>query len=250
MPLSQTLIGTNCVDPARPFTADRAARLDALPWAGAIGLGLPVLGALLLDPRIGASMIRLAHVAHSVEVHRRPAVGDVLQTTATLAAIRPDTLGELLDVRLETRAGSTVIVDATATLLWRGPRRRDGLTTPMPMPTHAQSDAEVVVVTTDATTGAAMAAVLGDHNPIHVDEDAARQAGLPGPVLPHLGVLAQAAAALGNRGHRLRGHFVRPALVGDTLRVAHQAVGADVAFSVTNQEGVVVIDDGLIGGGA
>lgn len=250
MPLSPSLVGATCTGPARPLSADDVARWHDLHHAGEMGLGLPVLGALLVDPAIGLSMMRLAHVAHAVDVVRRPAVGDVLQTTATLTAIRPDALGELLDVRLETRAAadSVVVVDATATLLLRGPRRRDGIATP-DAPAAAAPVGAVVVIDVDAAAGAAMVSALGDHNPIYVDDDAAAQAGLPGPVLPNLGVLARAASVIAGPVRQLRGRFVRPALVGDTLRVTHWPVDDGVAFRVENQEGVVIVTDGHVGHG-
>jgi hypothetical protein len=248
MPLSPSLVGVTCTGPARPLTAADVARWADLPLVGVAGLGLPVLGALLVDPTIGLSMMRLAHGAHRLDVRRVPDVGEALETTATLAAIRPDPLGELLDVQLTTRSGGDIVIDATATLLLRGPRRRDGLVPPDALVATSPAGA-VIAIATDVPIGAALAAALGDHNPIFVDDDAARQAGLPGPVLPHLGVLARAASAIGRPVRHLRGRFVRPALVGDTLRVTHWSVEDGVAFRVENQEAVVIIDDGHLGGG-
>jgi len=249
MPLLPSLVGIRVVGPPRTITAhDREAWRD-LPLAGAIGFGLPVLGALLVEPRMAISMMRLAVVAYRVDAFASMDVADVVQTAATLTSVAPDALGETFDVHLETSdSAGTVVVDATATILLRGPRRRDGVmaNTGAAPP----STAIPIVVEIDAGQARAVALALGDHNPINVDEDAAHQAGLPGQVLPHLGVLVLAAGRIAPERRRVQARFVRPALVGDTLRISHWPVDDDIGFRVENQEGVVVIDAGRIGGAA
>jgi acyl dehydratase len=249
MPLLPSLVGTRVIGPPRTITAhDRAAWRD-LPLAGAIGLGLPALGALLVEPRMGISMMRLAVVAHRLEAFAGIDVAGVVQTVATLTATAPDALGETFEVHLETRdAGGVLLVDAAATILLRGPRRRDGVMTDTDAAPTASGTP--IIVDIDATQARAVALALGDHNPINVDEDAAALAGLPGQVLPHLGALALAAGRIAPETRRVQARFVRPALVGDTLRISHWGIDDDIGFRVENQEGVVVIDAGRLGGTA
>jgi acyl dehydratase len=248
MPLSPSLVGTRSTGHARILTDDDVAASRELPLMGAIALGLPALGALLVDPALSLSMMRLAGVAHRVALHAPLRAGDIVTTTATLSAIRPDELGEVLDIRLETRgAGGDTVVNATASLLLRGPRRRDGVVV-APAAEVFGPGGDTVVVEVDAARGAALAAGLGDHNPIYVDDDAAAQAGLPGRLVPNLGVLALAGATVDASGRTLRGRFVRPALVGDTLTITHWPVDGGRGFSVVNQEGVVIVVDGTVGG--
>jgi len=249
MPLLPSLVGTRVTGQRRTVTADDVAAAGDFPLASAVGLALPALGALLVDPRVGLSMMRLAEVAHRVDVRVAPRAGDVLQTTATLSAIATDALGETFDVHLETcAADGAVVVDATATILLRGPRRRDGVVADAVV--AAPPSGTAIVVEVGADQGQAMAAALGDHNPIYVDDDAAAQAGLPGRVLPNLGVLALAANRVDSGRRQARARFVRPALAGDTLRITHWPVDDGIAFRVENQEGVVVLDDGRLGGAA
>lgn len=249
MPLVSSLVGTRIAGQRRTITADDVLAARDLPLAAAVSLGLPALGALLIEPRIGLSMMRLAEVAHRIDVRVAPCAGDVLQTTATLAAIAPAALGETFDVHLETRAAcGAVIVDATATILMRGPRRRDGVVIDDTVASPASGT--TIIVEVGAEQGRALAAALGDHNPIYVDDDAAAQAGLPGLVLPNLGVLALAAGRVDGARRQASARFVRPALAGDTLRITHWPVDDGVAFRVENQEGVVVLDDGRLGGAA
>jgi acyl dehydratase len=61
-------------------------------------------------------------------------------------------------------------------------------------------DGEAIVPllhTPDADVGRRYAAASGDHNPIHVDPDAARAAGLPAPILHGLYTMAQVARCAG-----------------------------------------------------
>ena len=88
---------------------------------------------------------------------------------------------------------------------------------------------------------AAYADASGDHNPIHLDDDFARQAGLPG-IIAHgmlqMGLLARVAAAGSpDRLRRLTCRFngiVRP---GDTLTFTAEESEGRVDLSAVNQDG-------------
>lgn len=96
------------------------------------------------------------------------------------------------------------------------------------------------------------AAASGDFNPIHVDAEFARAAGLPGPILQGMCTyawLAEACAAyFGDPGcfRRLTARFSRPVLPGDTVTfegVCTQADGERVRVEVAarNQRGEDVL---------
>lgn len=69
------------------------------------------------------------------------------------------------------------------------------------------------------------AAASGDHNPIHIDDGAARDAGLPGVVVHGMCVLAVVAGTVRRvlaRGHltRLACRFVRPVVPGENIAIS------------------------------
>jgi acyl dehydratase len=96
------------------------------------------------------------------------------------------------------------------------------------------------------------AAASGDFNPIHVDAEFARAAGLPGPILQGMctyGWLAEACTAyFGDPGsfRRLTARFSRPVLPGDTVTFEGVCTHADgervrVEVAARNQRGEDVL---------
>jgi acyl dehydratase len=99
------------------------------------------------------------------------------------------------------------------------------------------------------------AAASGDHNPIHLDADLARQVGLKDRILHGLCTLALAQGALvgavaqgdARRLQHLRVHFSHPVYMGDLLVCAGDAPtqGEPAHFTVHNGTGIAVLSRGL-----
>jgi len=68
------------------------------------------------------------------------------------------------------------------------------------MALKAGDDIEPLAVTPDRYLTVRYAGASGDFNPIHIDEDFARQVGLPGRILHGLYTMAQVARAAGDAG--------------------------------------------------
>jgi acyl dehydratase len=92
----------------------------------------------------------------------------------------------------------------------------------------------------------------GDHNPIHLDDEVARAAGLPGVIVHGLASLAIAArivlAAAGAdeaRLARLSCRFTRPIAPGDTLTTRVWADGAGYRFDGLDGAGETVLGAGV-----
>jgi acyl dehydratase len=244
---ASSLVGFSIVDHApRAFPSPPRRPLDH-----ALAIGLPTLGALLLEPRLELSLIRVAHVGHHLDVMSELMPETPYRTTATVAALSSGHDGDEVDVELVTRGPSeAIVVAARASVVVRGARRHR---------THHDADAASLkdeTVPTSATTTrlslpradlSELAAALGDHNPIYVDDDAARQAGLPGVIVPHLGVVSLVADALGLAVRQLRVSLKRPALATDTLTLSHWAHALERRFVVYTEAGAVVVA-GRIGG--
>jgi len=97
-----------------------------------------------------------------------------------------------------------------------------------------------------------------DRNPIHIDESAARGAGLPGVILHGLCTMAMStqpfvsslAGGDPTRLKRFSVRFSKPVLPGDALTVKAWKDGEKdgrsvYAFEVTNQNGVAVVTHGV-----
>jgi acyl dehydratase len=96
------------------------------------------------------------------------------------------------------------------------------------------------------------AAASGDFNPIHVDPEVGRSAGLPGAILQGMCTMAWFAEACvayfedPARIARLDVRFARPVNVGDTVRFAGRCVSIEdgrvqVEVEATNQRGEPVL---------
>ena len=103
---------------------------------------------------------------------------------------------------------------------------------------------------------AAYAEASGDHNPIHLDDEAARAAGLPGVIAHGMLGMAQLAnyvvayAGDHRRIRRLRCRFSGMVLPGDTITFRGQALGEEggvvkLELSAENQRGEKVLTKAL-----
>jgi acyl dehydratase len=102
----------------------------------------------------------------------------------------------------------------------------------------------------------AYAEASGDHNPIHLDDEAARAAGLPGVIAHGMLGMAQLAnfvvayAGDHRRLRRLRCRFSGMVLPGDTITFTGQVAGEEgglvrLELSAENQKGERVLTKGL-----
>jgi acyl dehydratase len=91
----------------------------------------------------------------------------------------------------------------------------------------------------------AYAEASGDPNPVHLDDEAAKKAGLPGIIAHGMLVAAFVARAAEELGGRelatLRTRFRAMTLVGDTLSVAGTPKGDALELVATNQRGETVV---------
>ncbi|WP_173084732.1 MaoC family dehydratase [Phytohabitans rumicis] len=90
----------------------------------------------------------------------------------------------------------------------------------------------------------------GDHNPIHLDDDFARAAGLPGVIVHGLASLAIATgvvlSASGKTGLRRLGcRFTRPVAPGDTLTTRVWAHEGGYRFDAVDGHDQVVLGSGV-----
>ena len=263
MPLNQSLVGKT-YGPFAPFVVDASrARAwadatnvvvvnDAAPAMMAVAFAYPAVGAVMFDPLLGVDLMRLLHGEQDMRFVGPVVVGDTITTTGALEFVAETVAGELLVVALTSKnQRGDVVVEARTSLNIRGSRQRDA---------HDRERADradeaaafdalavgfAVDVLVDEGLAHRYAEVSGDHNPIHLDDDVAKQAGLPGCILHGLCVMSLVHNVVVDEVGavaRLAVRFNRPVLIGDRLRVEGRTRNDGViALRVRNQADIDVI---------
>jgi NAD(P)-dependent dehydrogenase (short-subunit alcohol dehydrogenase family)/acyl dehydratase len=282
--LDTTLFGralppTTFVVDAEKVRAYAAATADAsvgYDGTGYDGIGVPAAYAFpVVHEAVGAAvralvaphlMMRIVHGAHDIYLRRPMRPGMTLTTVAQPWGLRTHGSAARLCLRLvSTDADGDVVLEQFGQFAIRGVtdlpdvgfvpppfRLSDEVVTSAPLgrrTTKVASDQPVVY-----------AEASGDHSPIHVDEDAARAAGLPGVILQGMCAFAMSVAAAtdevagGDRRAVARAavRFSAPVLPGSELDTAvhllpDQHLPGRTAYGFRTTCGdAVVLKDGLL----
>ncbi len=213
-----------------------------------------------MDPELGADLLRLVHAAEEHVFHEPIEAGDVLTVSAVLESVEQKETGETFTVKgTETNQDGKVVAEVRGTMFIRG----SGSGTRSAALPEAQRDVvyeETTKVDDDQTYRYAEAS--GDHNPIHVDENTAKMAGLPGIILHGMCTMAMAAKGAVNglaggdptRIARVGVRLSKPVLPGQELTTRFwEETGAEVVDGITtygfetyNPDGIAVIKNGIV----
>jgi acyl dehydratase len=224
-----------------------------------VAYSFAALGAPILDPELQVDMMRLVHGEQDMRFLLPVRPGDVITSTSKVQEIVEKASGELLLVGITSKnqRGETVL-EAVSSLFIRGARKREALAQEQQERDADEAAWQALPVafsaqqTVTADQSARYAAASGDHNPIHLDEDMAKAAGLPSIILHGLCSMAFVHNALVRehggdpaRIKRLAVRFARPVLMGDVLTIEARRVDDKVlALRVGNQAGVSVLKNG------
>lgn len=222
---------------------------------------VPAFGAFMaasMDPQLGADLMRLVHGAEEHILHRPIRPGDVLSIETALESVEEKETGETFTVvGIERNQDGDVVAEVRGTMFIRGSGGRSKGAAADEEPRGEVVYEETTKVDDDQTYRYAEAS--GDHNPIHLDENVARMAGLPG-IINH-GMCTMAIAVKGavnglaggdpTRVKRVSVRFSKPVLPGQelTTRFWHQSsAGASetYGFETYNPDGVAVIKNGVV----
>ncbi len=277
MPMNQSLIGKTYTQAESITVSTEAALAYAAATVGVGGQTLTAyvdgsvappmygvaysfgaLGAPILDPELGVEMMRLVHGEQEMRFVKAVRPGDVITSKSSVFAIEPKTSGELLVVAITSQnQRGEIVLEAKSALFIRGPRKKEHLEGEQAEKAREEAEwqalprlfEEVVVVAADQSKR--YAAASGDHNPIHLDDDVAKMAGLPSIILHGLCTMAFVHDALVRRFgpdplcvRRLAVRFNRPVLMGDRLTIEARGSAQRLAFQMRNQDGVVVLKAG------
>ncbi|MDQ3752057.1 MAG: MaoC family dehydratase N-terminal domain-containing protein [Actinomycetota bacterium] len=210
------------------------------------------------DPELGADFLRLVHAGedHRLLAPIRP--GDRLDVAATIDSVEETEAGEAFTVSaIEKNQDGIVVAEVAGTMVIRGvARRRRRPPPPRDEPRDVVHEA-VSQVSQDQARRYADAS--GDHNPIHLDEEVARSARLPGVILHGMCTMAFAckgavdglAGGDPTRVEQISVGFNKPVFLGQTLTTrfwvdAPEGSGTTYGFVTVQSAGAVVLRDGRV----
>ncbi len=225
---------------------------------------LPFLEEIWSDPELNGgeeqakkNVLMLVHGDQKMVFHKPLKVGSEVSFSARVVGIEDKGSGEVLALKTESRADGDLICKSDWGLFVRGigsgkrPSHPAGAKKPAEAAPPQPVFKSVVEIPADITPRYAKAS--NDHNPIHLDGEVAKKAGLNGIVVHGLCTMSTVMQSiidghLGGEPERLKQLAVRfsaPVYPGDTLWVeAFEAGSSAVKFEVTQEGGVKVIKGG------
>ena len=275
MPLNAELVGKEYPEVTYEVTAEAIERFAAATndhnerYRGPDAVASPVFPVIpafptfmstATDEELGADLLRLVHGSEEHILHRAIKAGDRLTIRAVLESVEQKDSGETFTVNARQKNGAgELVAEVKGTMFIRGTGSRRGAveqasgSPPEGEPVYE----ETTKVEEDQTRRYAEAS--GDYNPIHLDENVARAAGLPG-IINHgmctmaLAVKGAVDGLAGGRPDRIKRtacRFSRPVLLGQELTTRFWASGGGSGvevyhFETYNPEGKAVIKNGVV----
>lgn len=243
-------------DPASP------GGIVAPPMYAVVVTWIPVI-TVMTDPDLHADLLRLLHSAQDMEFLAPIRPGDTITASASIASIDSGANGESMTLSLaaQNQHGKTVNRSSFSIFI-RGRRDSAGAAhahgDPNPAPARGQPLLSVAQ-TVDRDQTSRYAEASGDLNPIHVDDNVAKMAGLPGIVVHGLCTMAFTSRVMIDglcagdpvRLKRLAVRFSRPVFPGDTITTNVWPNGERsgrrlFTYETCNSEGLAVIRDGIV----
>jgi acyl dehydratase len=247
-------------DHDNPFFFDdsRPGGIIAPPMFGVVPIWQSIVK-VVTDPEVGADLLRLVHGEHDVEFITPIRPGDVITSVATIRSMATGATGETIAIGVAARNQRGEAVQNTvftAFIRAVGSARPEG----EPREPEAARGEPIAVVSQPIAADQTFryAEASGDVNPIHLDANVAKMAGLPGIIVHGLCTMAFCSKAVietvcggdPRRLRRLRVRFVRPVLPGQTIttRIWAGPEGAGhriFEFETLNPNGRAVIRGGI-----
>ncbi|MEX0789315.1 MAG: MaoC/PaaZ C-terminal domain-containing protein [Actinomycetota bacterium] len=229
------------------------------PPAFSCVVGIDQLNQVMYDPDLNVDMSMLVHARQEHLLHLPIKAGDVLEVATVLEEVDLADTGHTFTVAISlTNQDSAVAAEARSTMFIR----RTGTVKAPPAPAESGEPVFEAHEEVAEDQAARYADASGDHNPIHLDPAAARNAGFPNVVLHGMCTMAFAAKALVEnlangdpaRIRRLKVEFARPVLPGQSLitrawPLAGQAPSAALSaygFETVNSRGSAVLKGGRV----
>ncbi|GAA4712535.1 MaoC/PaaZ C-terminal domain-containing protein [Phytohabitans rumicis] len=197
---------------------------------------------------------RVVHGQEDLVFHRPLPVGEKVTLRAAVVGLHGKGSGTTATIKVETRdAAGQLVNEQYVTEFYRGvPTDLAAGSAAPPLPREPLDGPPLHTATTPLPPDLPRqyADASGDHNPIHLDDDFARAAGLPGVIVHGLASLAIATgvvlSASGKTGLRRLGcRFTRPVAPGDTLTTRVWAHEGGYRFDAVDGHDQVVLGSGV-----
>lgn len=199
------------------------------------------------------------HGEQDIRIHRPIVPGETLHSSADVIGMHPKGTGTTVVIRSRTTAETGEPVNEQHLVAFVRTMRGSPDGVAAPDHTFAEELRDVsptaeVTAAIDADQTYRYAQASGDHNPIHVDEDTALAAGMPGIIVHGLCTMAFTSWALIQRAaggdprklRRLAVRFSQPLRPGDEITTRVWPVRPGIyQYETTTQSGAVVIRNGL-----
>lgn len=197
---------------------------------------------------------RVVHGQEDLIFHRPLPVGEKVTVRAAVIGLHGKRSGTAATIKVETRdSGGQLVNEQYVTEFYRGVATDLAVGSAAPAVPAASVDG-LPMVTASSPLALDLprryADASGDHNPIHLDEEFARAAGLPGVIVHGLASLALAAQAVQSAAgtselSRLGCRFTRPVAPGDTLTTRVWAYDGGYRFDSVDAAGQTVLGAGM-----
>jgi acyl dehydratase len=213
--------------------------------------------AAAMDPELQADVMRLVHGAEEHVLHAPIKPGDKLTISSELESVETKDSGETFTVKGTVRnQEEAVVAEVRGTMFIRG-KGGGSKGSSEEEPQRVVVYEEATKVDDDQTHRYAEAS--GDHNPIHLDENVAKMAGLPG-IINH-GMCTMAIAVKGavdglaggdpTRIKRVGVRFSKPVFPGEEITTRFWEEGSTgdsktFGFETYNPDGAAVIKNGIV----
>ena len=242
------------------FDIGRPHGVLAPPMFGVVMGWLPIM-TVVTDSELNVDVLRLLHAEQDMRFVLPVVSGDIITSTASLVSIEEKTGGEAFTLAVDsTNQRGQAVQHMRFGAFIRGERRRGrGVEAFGPSPQTQPLLRVGQSIDPDQTYRYAEAS--GDHNPIHLDDQVARMAGLPGIIVHGLCTMAFTSKVMidhlcdhePRRLKRLRVRFSRPVFPGQDITTAvwqdpQQADNAGLSmytYETYNPDGKAVIKDGV-----
>ena len=207
----------------------------------------------------------VVHGEQDIRYHQPIKPGSVLSTKAAPIGVHVKASGTTVVCKADSvDQDGTLIIEQYFITFFRGVSDGEGAGKTAPGHTltdeiKATGSVGTIAQTLDTDQTFRYADASGDRMPIHLDEEFARNVGLPGIIIHGLCTMAftswAAITTVGNsdpsKVQRLAVRFSKPVLPGETITTTFYKVGegdgiTTFAYETVNQDGAVVIKDGLI----
>ena len=211
------------------------------------------------DPELELDLLRLVHGEHDATFHRPIKAWDLMQVRGELTRVDEKSSGKLVTSKVYGFVDGELAVEATTAYFIRGPKKKaaDGKAkkaAPKAQAPEPPAPDYVVQFQVDDDQSYRYAKASLDDNPIHVDPETAKAAGLPSVILHGLCTMAMSGKSVVDtladgdprRLKRLGVRFASPVFNSSQLTTQVWKTDNGSNFLVLDERGKVVIANGVV----